>query len=298
MNVMRLSQACRFIVAVVVAHCLSSGGAAQCGFVPLVAQDATQPSPNPQDDFEEVLSGNATSLLTGQYLNAFSGPSSVLVNYDVATNSTTIHYAGNAIAGGSSYNTFGYAINAVIKAPGGPIINPGNNDAYWTPGVTVPGHVPEQNIAAQSMPTTHQALITISNDPGTFSLSDVGYLVTNAPFALTSLNRNDLPPSAFVSSGVPDGTTLGPGGSTAFLISGINPGQYVTVFSDAQWSGPSSSDFYQDLSGSWLEFQAVPEPESWMLALAGIVTLLSRVVPVPRGHKAAPGSLSRSKDLS
>ena len=119
-------------------------------------------------------------------------------------------------------------------------------------------------------------VVTISNDPGTFSLSDVGYLVTSVPYALSSLNRTTLPPGAFISSGVPDGTTLGPGQSTAFTISGINPGQYVTIFSDAQWSGSSSSNFYQDESGSWLEFQAVPEPASWLLTVIGIATLLGR----------------------
>ena len=62
---------------------------------------------------------------------------------------------------------------------------------------------------AQYLPALHQAIITVSNDPAdTFSLSGVGYLVTDTPFALTSLNRTTLPPSAFVPSGILDGTTL------------------------------------------------------------------------------------------
>ena len=47
---------------------------AQAGstFVPLFTQAVTQPFPGPQDNFEEVLSGNQTSLFTGQFLNTFS----------------------------------------------------------------------------------------------------------------------------------------------------------------------------------------------------------------------------------
>ena len=142
-------------------------------------------------------------------------------------------------------------------------------------GVTIPGHVPEQDISAQYMSASNQALITIANDPGTFSLSDVGYLVTNTPFALAPLNRATRPPGAFIASGVPDGTTLGPGGSASFLISGVNPGQYVTVFSDAQWSGASSGNFDQQQSGTSFEFQSVPEPASWVLAVIGIGGILA-----------------------
>jgi hypothetical protein len=246
-----------------------------------------------------VLAGNQTSRLTGQYVNAFSGSSSVAVNFDASTDTTIVQFAGAPIAGNATaFHTFGYAINAVASAPGGTIVNPGNTDGYWTPGVTIPGHVPEQNISARYLTSLSEVVVTISNDPGTFSLSDVGYLVTSVPYALTSLNRTTLPPGAFVPSGVPDGTTLGPGGSTSFTISGVSLGQYVTIFSDAQWTGSSSSNFYQDESGGWLEFQAVPEPASWMLTLVGIVMVLGRVFRLSREPKVAPASTSRSKDLS
>ncbi len=273
---MRLPKVCALVISCIVAHVLISGRPARGGFSTLVVQDATQPSTNPQDDFEEVLGGNKTGLLTGVFQNGFPGPRSVNVNYDVISNTTTIHFQGGQIGSSSTtYYAFGYAINAIVGSPGGPVINPGSIDGYWTPGVTIPGHVPEQNISSQYMTASNQAVITIANDPGTFSLSDVGYLVTNDPFDISSLNRATLPPGAFIASGVPDGTTLGPGGSTSFTISGVNPGQYVTVFSDAQWSGDSSSNFYQQPSGTWFEFQAVPEPASWVLALIGIGGILA-----------------------
>ena len=144
---MCVSKASALAILVMIANGVVSGQPRYCGFVPLVAQDATQPSTNSQDDFEEVLAGNQTSLLTGQYLNAFSGSSSVAVNFDASSDSTIIHYAGAPIADNTtSFFTFGYAINAVVSAPGGPVVNPGSTDGYWTPGVTIPGHVPEQNI--------------------------------------------------------------------------------------------------------------------------------------------------------
>jgi hypothetical protein len=126
------------------------------------------------------------------------------------------------------------------------------------------------NTAAQYLTATKQMLVTLSNDPGSFALSSVGYLITNSPFALTSLNRTALPPSAFLPSGIPDGTILTSGASTSFLISGVNPGRFVTIFSDAKFvRGESAGSPYDGLSGNWLEFQAVPEPASWALMVIG-----------------------------
>jgi hypothetical protein len=202
------------------------------------------------------------------------------VNFDPATNSTIVHFAGSQIATDQTkFFTFGYTINAVTSIPGGPIIiNPGNKDGYWTAeSPPLFGHVPDVNTAAQYTPNSRQVLVTLSNDPGTFNLSSVGYLVTNTPFALTDLNRATLPPGAFIASGVPDGTTLTPGGSATFTISGVNAGQYVTIFSDAQFSGDSAGGPYPGSSGSWLEFQAVPEPSSSVLMAIGTVALLGRL---------------------
>ena len=113
---MCVSKASAWAIFVLVANGVVAGQPAYCGFVPLVAQDATQPSTNSQDDFEEVLTGNQTSRLTGQYQNAFSGSSSVSVNFDAGSDSTIIHYAGAPIADNStSFFTFGYAINAVVQ---------------------------------------------------------------------------------------------------------------------------------------------------------------------------------------
>jgi PEP-CTERM motif-containing protein len=282
---MHISKAHAFVICVVFAHCFVFAHPARGGstFVPLFTQDATQPFPA-QDNFEEVLSGNKTGLFTSQsqFLNnAFSNPNPVTATFDSTTNSTIVEFSSSTpiATNTATFYTFGYAINAVTTLPGGPIIiNPGNTDGYWTPGLNPPpGHVPEQNVMAQYTPATSSALITISNDPFTFSLSDVGYLVTNTPFALTDLNRTTLPPSAFLPSGVANGTTLTPGMSTSYMISGVDPGQYVTIFSDAQFSGDSSGNPYKGLSGSWLEFQAVPEPSSWVLLAIGSVALLGRV---------------------
>ena len=167
------------------------------------------------------------------------------------SNTTTISFAGQGIATNpNAFETFGFALATCVVAAGTQTVGSQIVDEYWTSGGTIEGHVPRAN-HSQYSPTTGQATIfTVSNDPlDTFSLSGVGYLVTNTPYSLSQLNRSTLPPSAFLSSGVPNGTTLAPGGSTSFNISGVLPGQYVTVFADAQFSGSSSTNPYTGLSG-------------------------------------------------
>jgi hypothetical protein len=255
---------------------------AQAGsFVPLVTQDAMQSFSNAQDNFEQVLNGDQTGRFTGQFLNSFSSPNSVSVSFNATNNTTIVHFAGPGIATDpTNFYTFGFAINAVFPAPPGPIVDPGLSDSYWTPGpLPLPGHIPTVNTSSQYLTASNTVLVTLSNDPGTFTLSKVGYLVTNSPFALTSLDRATLPPSAFLPSGIPDGTTLTSGASTSFLIAGVHQGQYVTIFSDAQFvRGQSGGSPYSGLSGSWLEFQAgTPEPSSWVMMVVGTAVLMGGV---------------------
>jgi hypothetical protein len=281
MIVMRVLKAVALVMAVVIARCLVFVPSIQAGggFVPLVTHDALQSFSDPKNDDEITLKGNQTSLFTGQFLNAFSAPNSVSVSFNSTTDSTTVEFAGPAIAQNmSTFYTFGFAINAVIDTPRGPIVDPEEECDDWTPpSPTIPAHLPTPNIAAQYLTASDQVAVTISNVHGTVSLSSVGYLVTSTPFALTSLNRTALPPGAFIASGVPDGTTLTPGGSTTYTISGVDPGQYVTLFTDSQFSGASAGNPYTGLSGSWLEFEAVPEPASWVLMVIGVGTVLGRV---------------------
>jgi hypothetical protein len=276
---MRSSHASILVFPILIAHCLMWGQPAYSALVPLVTQDATQPFTSPsQDNFEQTLAGDQTSRFTGQFLNAFPTPNLVNVSFNPASNTTLVHFAGTPIAASpTAVWTFGFAINSISFAPGVQIVNPGILDGYWTPGPNnVPGHVPQQNMMAAYMPSSQQAFITIANDPFTFSLFSVGYLVTGVPFALTSLNRSVLPPAAFLPSGIPDGTTLTPGASISFGISGIAPGEFVTIFADSRFSGSSSSEPYKDLSGHWLEFQAgVPEPSSWLLLAIGATALVA-----------------------
>ena len=273
---MRISKTLILFVFMAWASAWLSAASARAGTVPMVAADATQPFMNPEDNFETVLAGDQTSLFSGQFINAFTAPNSVDVSYDNVSNTTTISFAGQGIATNpNAFETFGFALAASVVAAGTQTVDPQIVDEYWTSGGTIEGHVPEQNLSSQYSPTTGQATITVSNDPlDTFSLSGVGYLVTNTPYSLSQLNRSTLPPSAFLSSGVPNGTTLAPGGSTSFNISGVLPGQYVTVFADAQFSGSSSTNPYTGLSGRWLEFQAVPEPSSCVLLAIGLASIL------------------------
>jgi hypothetical protein len=272
-----MSKACFFANCTVAAACWFISPAARGGFVPLVTKDAVQPAQDPQDNFEEELQGNQTSQFTGQFLNPFAAPNSVNVSYDPTSNLTTVQFAGQPIPGNTAaFQTVGFAINAVTGAIGGPVINPNEKDGYWTPGVTVPGHVPEQNMMAQYLPATNQIVVTISNDPQTFSLFSVGYMMRSIPFPLDKLNRTNLPPSKFIRAPIPDGTVLTPGESVSFTISGVHPGAYVTLFSDARFSGDSSGNPYTELSGSWLEFQAVhlPEPSSWLMMVIATAPIL------------------------
>jgi hypothetical protein len=294
------STAGAFVSSVVFVHCVFCAHHAQAGsFVPLVTQDAVESFWDDEDNFEEALKGDQTGRFTGQFLNSFASPNSVTVSFDVATNTTIVHFAGPPIARDpATYYTFGFAINAVVPAVPGPKVDPMKKDSYWTPGpLPLPGHIPTVNTAGQYLTATNQAVITLSNDPGTFNLSSVGYLVTNTPFALTDLNRTTLPPGAFIASGIPDGTTLTSGASTSFTISAVNPGQYVTIFSDAQFvSGDSDGSPYKGLSGSWLEFQAVPEPSSWVTLAIGSVALLGRMA-VGRRFRRSGFSLTRCPRL-
>ena len=204
---MRMSKTGALLMTVVFAHCLLSACPIQAGstFVPFVTQDALQSFWGPEDDFEEVLSGNQTSLFTGQFLNAFSTPNSVTVSYDATTNSTIVEFAGPPIARNlTTYYTFGFAVDDVTPTPGGPTTNPMKTEGYWTPEPPrLPGQIPTVNTAGQYLSASKQAVITISNDPGTLSLYGVGYLVTNAPFSLTSLNRTALRPVHSSPPGLP-----------------------------------------------------------------------------------------------
>jgi hypothetical protein len=277
---MRKSQAGIFLIAVVFTQWPVWDQPARAGFVPLSVQDANQLFPNVQDNFEEVFNGDQTGRFTGQFLNSFSAPNSVTVSFNATANHTIVHFAGPGIASNRThYYAFGVAINAVFPAPPGPIVDPGKSDSYWTPGpLPLPGHIPTVNTAGQYLTATNQVLVTLRNDPGSFALSSVGYLVTNSPFALTSLNRTALPPSAFLPSGIADGTILTSGASTSFLISGVHPGQFVTIFSDAKFvRGQSAGSPYDGLSGSWLEFEAVPEPATGVLMVIGTAALLGGV---------------------
>jgi hypothetical protein len=240
----------------------------RANFVPVLTVDVTQPFTSPEDNFEEVLQGNLVNRLTGPFLNGFSTPNSVSVHFNAPTNTTIVQFGGPAIAQNPNTRyTFGVALNNITS---GGTTNPNLIDEYWTMGQTVEGHIPQQDISVKYSSTLQTATVTISNDPDTFSLFNVGYLVTNSSFALSSLNRTTLPPGAFTASGVPNGTVLTPGTNTSFTISGVHTGQYVTVFADAKFSGTSSGNPYTDTSGRWFELQATPEPASWALMLVGV----------------------------
>jgi hypothetical protein len=255
----------------------SSTSPAIAAFATLLAVDATQPFTDPEDNLEIVLRGDQRANLPGQYVNPFGAPNSVNVLFDAVANVTIVSFAGQPIPSDKpAVHTLGLGINAQSFVAGGINVNPDVVDGYWTMGPTIEGHLPQPNISVTYLPVFQSATVTISNDPDTFSLFSVGYQVTNAPFAFSSLNRTTLPPGSFVSSGVPDGTSLAPGGSVSFTITGITPDQYVTVFADAQYSGTSSGNPYQDLSGHWFEAQAVPEPGSLALVLTGVVALGGR----------------------
>lgn len=262
-------------VCLLVATILSTTSAVRGDFKPLMTTDASQSLQTSADNAEEVFSGNQTANFTGPFLNGFAAPNSVNVRFDPASNRTIVSFTGQPISTDpTTRHTFGLTINNVTTTAGITTVNPGLVDAYWTLGQTIEGHLPEQDISIQYSALLRQAKITISNDPDTFDLFSVGYLVTNSPFALNALNRSSLPPSAFLPSGIADGTTLTPGSSVSFTVSGVMEGQFLTVFADAKFSGASAGNPYQDVSGRWLEIQAAPEPASWALMLVGATGML------------------------
>jgi hypothetical protein len=270
-------------------------------FTPLMAADATQPFTDPADNFEIVLRGDQTTHIPGQNVNPFASPNSFNSQFDPATNTTIVRFAGPQISSDApNRHTAGFAINAQIAGQGTVSVDPGLVDGYWTTNPLIDGHLPQQDLSIVYTAATATAVVTVSNDPDTFKLFSVGYQVTNAPFALTSLNRATLPPGSFIASGIPDGTTLIPGSSVSFTITGIALGQYITVFADAQFSGPSAGNPYHDLSGRWLEIQAVPEPGSLALMLTGVVVVFggARARSLGRGTSARSGTERPSSYLT
>jgi hypothetical protein len=251
---------------------------AVAAFSTLVTMDVTQPFTDAENNLELVLKGDQRTNLPGQYINPFAAPNSVNVQFDPTANTTTIIYAGQPIQNDApALHTLGFAINTLSISSGIVSISPDTIDGYWTMNQIIEGHIPQPNISSAYQPSTQTATVTISNDPDTFSLFHVGYLVTSTSFAFSSLNRTTLPPSSFLPSGIPDGTTLNPGDSVSFSLTGVPQNQFVTVFVDAQYSGSSSGNPYKDFSGHWFEIQAVPEPGSMALLLTGVVTLAGRL---------------------
>ena len=297
---MRQSKAFILMIAALLTHYLAAPRPAQGGTasVPLVSFAVTEPFPGPEDNFETVLTGNQTSLFTGQFLTAFAQPNSVSDSFDTTSNTTTVNFSGQGqpISNDApTPHTFGFAISAANFVGGVLIVNPPVVDGYWTMGQTIDGHVPAPTLSAQYTPASHLALITITNDPfPNLVLSNVGYKVTNTQIDLASLNPTSNPASSFLPASVPDGTVLMPGQSTSFDLHVALSGQFVTIFAEADFTGDSPHNPAD--TGVYFEFQAVPEPASWVLLLIGAATLL---IAAPKECRLSLGErtfLRRAKD--
>jgi hypothetical protein len=244
---------------------LLADGTARANFVPFLAADVSQPFTPAADNFEFVLSGNKTNQLTGTNINGFGQPNSVTSKFDPTTQTTTIKFAGAGIPTDvPTRHTFGFALNSISAITA----NPGVVDGYWTTQPFIDGHVASQDISVTYVQALQQAKVTIFNDPDTFTVTNVGYLITNTAIPITSLNRTSLPPAAFVPSGLGP-ITLQPGTSVSFTVSGVGEGAFFTVFADAKFSGSSSGNPYTDVTGRWFELQTAPEPGSLSLMVVG-----------------------------
>jgi len=275
MIIMRMSKTCALVISVVFAHSLVSPHPSQGGSVPvLFTQTVIQSSANPEDDLECVQSGNQTGQFS-QFRNAFPTPNSVTVSYDTTNNTTIVDFAGQPIAGNAkTMYTFGFAINV----PGGPITSPGNIDGYWTASVSPPaGHVPDPNITETYNAALQQAKITITNDPGSsIILSSVKYGVSPTQTPLNSLDPTGTPPGTLLDSGIPLNSTLASGASVQFTVTAPQS-EYIIVDVNDVFGG-SSPDNNPSPAAQYIEFDAVPEPASWVLMVIGTATLLGRVV--------------------
>lgn len=267
----------------VVATTLAVPALTKADYVALMAKDAAvrPPVPKPKpNDWHWVYGDDVQKQFLGPYVNGLPSPDAPVTSYNPGANETTLTFNGGQFPDNTNaIVTFGVELGVKAQPPGPPIkIDPKVH--RWFP--TFNG-VPIVQISAPDTeydydPSTHQATIRINNDSTeTFSLFSVGYRVTTSTIALDDLNRTTNGPGTFLPSGIADGTELLPGASVSFTLNGILQTDSVTVFSDSQFSGASSTNPYTELSGNWNEFQLVPEPTSLALAcLGGLLILVQR----------------------
>ena len=242
-----------------------------------INEDIQVVAPN-ATDFEVLLSGNKVNQIGTQFISPFNNGAQV--NFNNATNTTVITF--NAFDGQNfamGINHFGFTLANAPFVEGGigfgiPSVIAKLVTFPPTPAPQPPPvRVPALNPIIADVVNNGQVSVSLQNlSTDTFSLFQVGYIVTSTPFALSQLNRTDLPPNLFQTAGIPDGTQLTPGQSDVFNVA-ATPSQYITIFADTQFSGVSSGNAYQGVVGEWVESEATvtPEPASYALVLAAFV---------------------------
>jgi hypothetical protein len=269
------------LAAAALAATLNAVPIARASYAPLMANDyrgtVIYPRPIPNDR-TWVYGGDRTPDITNVNLNPFPNPQTPTASYDPVANLTSLEFRGDQFPTTGVFETFGAEMNTRLVSGTVTRIDPRISRWYYTYNGIIIGKSPAVDQSYTYDSSTQQAQLTLSNlSDDTISLFSVGYVVRNTPITLDHLNRTDNGPGAFLPSGVIDGTQLLPGDSVSFTLSGILATDFVTLFADAKYSGSSSGNDYIDVSGSWAEFSAVPEPSSVAMLCVGGVLLSIRI---------------------
>jgi hypothetical protein len=121
-------------------------------------------------------------------------------------------------------------------------------------------------------------MVTVVN-PGTdtLTLTESGYLISLTELPIDDLNRNVLPPSAFLSLASLNGQYL-PGQTSGAIIEGVTGADFFVNYGTVAFSGASSGNPYNASGGEWSEVLAsaaqVPEPARIQLFGLGVFAIL------------------------
>jgi hypothetical protein len=236
-----------------------------------VNEEIEQQFAQPQDNYEKVLEGDMTGSIVDT-INGFDN-GTTQISYDVAKNETTISYKGDPMAQGDTLNAC-FRLDSATYGSGEVHESDLIVREYWTRGTEmIPTPSPWKGTVYHW--DTYLLDVSVENHSlDTFTLSDVGYLLTTTPYDLAGLNSTQLPPTVFTDAGL-DGIQLLPGASTSFTISaGIS--QYAVILVDSVFSGASSGNLYTGYHREWLQIQTIPEPATLALLSLGGLALLRR----------------------
>lgn len=232
-------------IALLLAPCLSHAY--------LINKDVRQAFVTPQDNFEICFRGNLLNVPVNRGIIAPPGwAANVQKSFNPTTNETCFSFSGPALPQqprGQTYH-FGIGIGVIMRQAR-------ESNEYWTRS-TAPSFTSGGSLTFTYNQTTGTVTAVLSNDTNQPQVyRQVGYRVVSTEPQLADLNRNQMPPSSFLPSGIPDGTVLLPGQQRTFAVSGVSSTQYfIGNFTAALQTPPAGG--YDDVVILWISEAVAP----------------------------------------